>query len=413
VWPRGNGDLTAAAAQAALRPATPATFLVHGVVAVTATVDELVVRTPGSSLNLRVTVTPTDGSPSLTQDLGPLRTGRQTYQADVGCPGGCRLSTLALAPYGVVDGSFRLVLNEISADGDAAFGPAELANWHVRNPGVLQTRAGADGLELSAVSSLFQPEKLRLLAPDAPVPLPVLDAAPTIAPVLDLANGDHLLESRAGQPHAVPRLGSNGALADLEYLTRLGDLAVPSRTGEIWLGPDAPADAVDRFRAAGLTLAGERRLADELAVVARGPSAAGVRFLFVVAMLGVVLGAAGLVLVATVERPTRSDELRFMRQQGLSRRRSRQVAVLGYAVVVGVSAVLGFVCAGVVWALTADRLPLLDTADPDAVIPNLPGAGALTIGAAGAAAMLVLALILSAMLSRAVERPSRVERSAS
>src|SRR6185437_4578034 len=105
----------------------------------------------------------------------------------------------------------------------------------------------------------------------------------------------------------------------------------------------------------------------------------------------------------------RSDELRWLRQQGLSRRRSRQAAVLGYAVVVGVSAVLGFVCAGVVWALTADRLPLLDTADPDAAISNLPGAGALTIGAAGAAAMLVLALILSALLSRAVERPSRVE----
>jgi hypothetical protein len=82
-------------------------------------------------------------------------------------------------------------------------------------------------------------------------------------------------------------------------------------------------------------------------------------------------------------------------------------------VVVGVSAVLGFVCAGVVWALTADHLPLLDTSDPDAAIPALPGAGAIAVGAAGAAAMLVLALILSAMLSRAVERPSRVERSTS
>jgi len=413
LWPRGNGDLTAAAAQAALRPATPATFLVRGVVAVTATIDELVIRTPGTSLNLWATVTPTDGSPSLTQDLGPLRTGRQTYQADFGCAGGCRLSTLAVAPSGPVDGSFRLVLNGINADGDAVIGPAELANWRVRNPGVLQTRPGADGLELSAVSSLFQLDKLRLLAPDAPVPLPVLDAAPTIAPVLDLANGDHLLETRAGQPHALPRIGGNGALADLEYVTRLGDLAVPSRSGEIWLGPDAPADAVDRFRAAGLTVASVRRLADELAVAARGPGAAGVRFLFVVAMLGVVLGAAGLVLVATVERPNRSDELRWLRQQGLSRRRARQAAVLGYAVVVGVSAVLGFVCAGVVWALTADHLPLLDTSDPDAAIPALPGAGAIAVGAAGAAAMLVLALILSAMLSRAVERPPRVERSAS
>src|SRR5262249_20133733 len=156
-----------------------------------------------------------DGSPSLTEDLGPLRTGKQTYQADVSCAKGCRLSTIAVAPSGPVDGSFRLVLNGISLDGDQGIAPAELANWHVRNPGLLLTHGGADGLEVSGISSLFQPDRMRLLPPDAPVPLPVLDAALTIAPVLDLANGDHLVESRAGQPHAIPRFGSNGALADL------------------------------------------------------------------------------------------------------------------------------------------------------------------------------------------------------
>ena len=412
-WPRGNGELTAVAAAAALRPPTPAPLVVQGTrFVVTATADEVEVRTPSESLNLQVTVSPMDGSPSLTQDLGPLRTGRQIYQADVDCARGCRLSGLAVAPSGPVEGSFRLVFNGISVDDRELAAATELAGWRVRNPGVLQVRPAAEGLEVSAISSLFQLDRLRLLPPDAPVPLPVLDPAAVVAPVLDLASGDHVLAARAGQPRAVPRFGSNGALADLEYLTRLGDLAVPSRSGEIWLGPQAPADAADRFRAAGLTLSGERRLADELATAARGPSAAGVRFLFVVAVLGLVLGAAGLVLVASVERPARADELRWLRQQGLSRRQTRQAAVFGYAVVVAIAAVLGWICAAVVWALTADRLPLLDTADPDAVIPDLPGAGALAIGAAGAAALLVLALILSAMLSRAVERPPRVERSA-
>src|SRR5262249_23696794 len=149
---------------------------------------------------------------------------------------------------------------------------------------------------------------------------------------------------------------------------------------EIWLGPDAPVDVVDRFRAAGLTIAGERRLADELAIAARRPGASGAQFLFVVAVLGAVLGAAGLGLVATVEPPSRAAELRSLRQQGLPQRQTRQAAVLGYAVVDAVSAVLGWICAEVVWALTADRLPLLDSADPDVVIPNLPGAGALAVG---------------------------------
>ena len=36
--------------------------------------------------------------------------------------------------------------------------------------------------------------------------------------------------------------------------------------------------------------------------------------------------------------------------------------MLGYAGVVAIAAVLGWICAAVVWALTGDRLPLLDTA---------------------------------------------------
>jgi hypothetical protein len=410
-WPSGNGALTAAAAAAALRPPTPAPLILRGTrLVLTATTSQVVVDLPSSSLVLRVTVTPTDGSPSLTQDLGPLRTGKQTYQSDVSCTNGCRLSGLVVAPDGPVGGSFDLVLNDIRVDDRELAGPAELAGWRVRNPGVLNARPNPDGLELSARNGLFTLDSLRLVPPDATVPLPVLDAAATVAPVLDFASGDRVVAVQAGRPRAVPRFGSEGALADLEYLGRLGDLAVPSRSGEIWLGPNAPADAVQRFRAAGLTLTGQRRLADDLAIAARRPNAAGVRFLFVVAVLGAALGAAGLIVVASVERSARADELRWLRHQGLPRREARRAAVLGYVVVVAIAAVLGWVCAVVVWALTADRLPLLDTAT-DEVVPRFPGAGALAVGAAGAAGLLVLALILSAALGRAIERPPRVERS--
>ena len=84
---------------------------------------------------------------------------------------------------------------------------AELAGWRVRNPGVLQVRPAAEGLELSAISSLFQVDRLRLLPPDAPVPLPVLDAAAVVAPVLDFASGDHVLRGR-GRAAPMPCRGS-------------------------------------------------------------------------------------------------------------------------------------------------------------------------------------------------------------
>jgi putative ABC transport system permease protein len=404
VWPSGNA-LDAADAAAALRPSTPPPLLVRGSsIAVTATVSDLVVRTASSSLDLQATVTPTDGSPALTYDLGALRSGRQTYRADVSCAGGCRLSGLAVAPDGPVSGSFRLTVTGVEQNGSGLASAAELGEWRVRNPGVLQTSRTGAGLELSASSGLFQADGLRLVPPDAPVPLPVLAGARLATSTLDFASGDRVTASAVGEPMALPRLGLVGALADLEYLSRLGDPAVRSRSGEIWLGPDAPADVADRFRAAGLTLSGERRLADELAAAQRRPSAAGVRFLLVVSVLGLLLGAAGLVVAAGVERPSRADELRSLRTQGLSRRQVRLAAALGYAGVVAVAAGLGWLCATVVWFLTGDRLPLVDAPGPDVVIPALPGPGALAAGAAGAAALFVLALILSAVLTRAVAR---------
>ena len=245
---------------------------------------------------------------------------------------------------------------------------------------MLTSRATPNGLELSASSGLFDADGLRVVPPDAPVPLPVLDVADPTLPVLELASGDHLAVVAAGHPATLPRIGNAGVLADLEYLTRFGELRTASREGEIWLGPAAPSDVVERFRAAGLTILGERRLDDELAAAARRPSAAGVRFLLVVAVLGLGLGAAGVIVAAGVERRGRADELRALRAQGLTRRHTRGAALVGYVWVVGVAAALGWAAAAVVWALTGDRLPLIDASQspgtPPGPLPVLPGLAA-------------------------------------
>ena len=55
-----------------------------------------------------------------------------------------------------------------------------------------------------------------------------------------------------GTSTVLPRVGSVGRLVDLEFLEpdRRDITAVPQ--AEVWLGPGAPADAVERLRAAGL-----------------------------------------------------------------------------------------------------------------------------------------------------------------
>jgi hypothetical protein len=178
---------------------------------------------------------------------------------------------------------------------------------------------------------------------------------------------------------------------------------VAGRDGEVWLGPDAPADAVARLRAAGLDVIGVERLADRLDAAAKRPSAAGVRFLLIVAVLGLFLGAAGLVVAAGVERRGRAEELRALRAQGMRRGPARQAALVGYVGVVGVAALLGWAGAAVVWALTGDRLPLVDVPAPGLDLPALPGAVALGAWAAGAAALILLAAGLTAALLRTME----------
>ena len=153
------------------------------------------------------------------------------------------------------------------------------------------------------------------------------------------------------------------------------------------------------------TILGESRLDDELAAAARRPSAAGVRFLLMVAVLGLGLGAAGVIVAAGVERRGRADELRALRAQGLTRRHTRGAALVGYVWVVGVAAALGWAAAAVVWALTGDRLPLIDASQspgtPPGPLPRLPGLAAAGAWTAGAAALLLLAAALTVALTRA------------
>ncbi len=413
LWPTADASMTADQAASKLRPREAESTVVYGG-SLSVTVDAAVldIRTPPSTLHLQVGAAPLDGSPAHAYDLGALRPGRQTYAADLNCRDGCRLTAMSVVPSGAVDGEFRLIIESVNQPGTVApvVSPAELGDWMNRNPETLRADRVPAGMALSGDSTLFAAGGMSVTPPDTPIPLPVLEANGIRLPTLDLANGERIPSTTVGAPGTLPRLGNVGVLTDLEYLIRSGDLAVASREGEIWLGPEAPADAAQRFRAAGLAIAGERRFDDELAAAARRPSATGVQFLLVAAALALLLGVAGLIVATGVERRERAGEVRALRVQGLSRSHARSAALIGYAGLVGAATIVGWLCGALVWAATRDRLPLVDLRGRGLAIPFLPSPAALAAWALGAAVLLLLAAAFSAVLTRTIEHAPRARQ---
>jgi hypothetical protein len=413
LWPAQVAAMTADEAASALRPSLPESTVVRGgTLSVTADAAELNIRTPLSALHLYVEAAPLDGSTSHNYDLGIIVPGRQTYTADMSCAQGCRLSAISVVPSGPVDGDFRLTIESVNQPGVAEpiVTAAGLGGWINENPETLRAQRTPSGMAVSAESSLFAAGGMTLAPPDVPIPLPILDARGAQLTTLELANGERFVSTTVGPAGTLPRLGNVGVLVDLEYLLRTADVTVASHEGEIWLGPQAPADAAERFRAAGLTIFNERRFEEDLAEAARRPSATGVRFLLVAAVLGLLLGAAGIFVVAGAERRERAGEVRSLRTQGLSRSHARAAALIGYAGVVGVATIVGLVCATLVWATTWDRLPLVDVSGSGPAIPLLPGPAAVGVWASGAAVLVLLAAGFSTALIRTIERAPRAEQ---
>src|SRR5207244_3284033 len=103
----------------------------------------------------------------------------------------------------------------------------------------------------------------------------------------------------------------------------------------------------------------------------------------IAAVLGLLLAAGSLVLMATVDRGPRAQELTALRGQGVRARDVRAVAAIGYALLAGAGVVVGALAALADRLLTGGALPLFG--DGWAVLappPQLrPGALLLAFGA--------------------------------
>jgi hypothetical protein len=412
-----------------LRPAAPAPVrVVAGTLAVRVT---LTAAPPGTPVYLLVDLTGPDGLP-VSVRYGPLAPGAQRLTSSApqcARSPGCRLDGFSLTTGFATNGvplnppgpGLDLTLNDVSG-----LDPATLRDPSRSRPTADPGAAGpvltaaADGLRIAvpAADQLLSGvrREARVYLVDAPDPVPVVlaggltDAGLAGAPSVDLFGSDLVPVRVAGQVAALPRLGSSGALVDLDYAQLLTTGAAAGAVPQVWLAPSAPSSIVDTLTRAGLRLtstdsiaAGETRYADS------GPAVA-LRFQLLGAVLAVVLAAAGLVLVAAVERGPRGEELAAMRVQGMRPAPARAAAVGGYAWLAGAAVLTGLLVAPLDRLVTGANLPPF--ADDWRVLPP-PGprwpSAALLAAALGIVLLVGAAVAVAGHnLNRALNRDSRV-----
>ena len=312
-------------------------------------------------LNLTVTFAPQAGGPDVGAAVTGLGPGRVTRRLEIpGCADGCRLT--GISTFLQRGEELRLTVHAIrQVDPPGEVVPAaDLGRpyrWRADDEVRLITTSGA--LQIVTTRSPFDEGQVRVAAIDGRLPVPVAVTG-DLPPDRRLASLDALPVAVriVARPAALPRLGPHGALVDLDYLSR-SILASPRREpAEVWLGAAAPADAPERLRRAGLAVSATTGIEARAQALAREGPALALQFHVAAAGLGLLLGAGGLVLVATVERRRQADDLRALRRQGLARRFVRRAALWGHLSTVLAASVAGLVAAAAAWVAAGDRLPI-------------------------------------------------------
>jgi len=400
-WPDGGGARTASEATAVLHPTTAAPVIVEGTqveleVSAEAEVGERSLSTVDQlTLGLRLAV-----GDRITYAEMVLRPGTARYRLPVDCAAGCRLVDLTLvALYLPTPTDVHLTVREIAqVDPPRRLaGGADFAGWHAGTGAT--GLAGPDGLELrlSSVSSRV----VLAIPPDRPGELPILWAGPPGVVTMRAAPDLALITAPAGTVPVVPGRGTRAGVLDLDLLTRGGEPVAESMVSQVWLGAAAPPDTVERLRAAGLDVIGERRLDRALATSQGQPGAVGLRFLVLVAAVGVLLGAAGLGVTGEVELKPRAEELRALRLQGLCRRSVGVASLYGYLALGIGGCVLGAATAMAVWFATGTRMPIFDASAPGVGLARWPDPALLVPYAVAAGAVATVAVLVALALVRA------------
>jgi hypothetical protein len=345
---------------------------------------------------------PVQGGKSIISTEVTLQPGVHTYRLEMPCLDGCRLTGLA-ARLSINDrGASTLTLTRLrSGDGKTTLATAaQLSPWLDRSRGTLSVSPAPDGLKLQGEA--FSDSGGLVTPNDQTDQLPVIAAGNGQLQALPTADGNLFADTLA-TTDTLPRLGAAGGIGDLSLALHDGALIL-NGTAEVWLNDHAPPDIVDRLAKAGLPVISDQTLAQTVADSGQRPSALGWRFFVVLGALALVLGVAGLLLSATVERRTRAYALRAMRVQGLRWPAVTASGLIGYLAIVLCGLIFGAGAALVAWWLDGAYLPIVDGRPLGQGLPGWPGAVTLRWSAVAAAGLVLVAIAATAALARSVRQ---------
>ena len=355
---------------------------------------------------------------TFTVDLGSLRAGTSTYQsaAHTNCP--CRLVGLGVLPSaGRVrsSGAVHLAVSSLTyrsaADPSRAARAGLLAaDWRSSLSAV---RVGASGGELSidipmtAVSGdVGYGGRASVMASLAGPPSVLPAVAGGFAESLSTGSGTNGTLSVQGldgynigvrpavAAASLPRIGPGGVIVDLATLESVQTAPTFSDAHEeVWLGPQAPADAVARLRAAGLQVDHVERSSTLISQARHTGPALAYDFMLLATLVALLVAAVGTFSVLAAGGRGRATELVALEVAGVRRAiLARSLAI--EAGILALTALFGVVAGAGSAAIALPSLPQL-AAPSEAPLSYALPAGLLLAAAASAVLVVVLATALA------------------
>jgi predicted lysophospholipase L1 biosynthesis ABC-type transport system permease subunit len=169
-----------------------------------------------------------------------------------------------------------------------------------------------------------------------------------------------------GSAGVLPLVGDSGVMVDLTALRRSAGQLDDDAHWSVWLGADAPPDAVQQLTRAGVLVDSVTTAAERQAVLDRDGPALALRLLLVCAVIGAILSASAVAISVAVTGRRRSYELAALRAVGVRRRSLVRACVLEQLLLLGIGLVVG-VPTGLIVARVA--LPLLPQTSSASSLP--------------------------------------------